>query len=93
MNVLIISVEINGLFASTRLTAVHNSIKTSHSWWHHLKSTWIIVDQRGAEYWSGRLRQHLDEDDKLLVIRADINEIQGWLPEKAWTWLQTKFGA
>lgn len=69
--------------------SLYDEIKTADAWWHHLDSTWIVSTKSSPDEWQGRLRQHMDDDDSLLVIQV-TNNYQGWLPERAWKWLNKR---
>lgn len=62
-------------------------LKNSGAWWHYLDSTWLINTSDSAAELYNRLAPHLDRGDSLLIIEAGRN-IGGWLPEKAWKWIQ-----
>jgi hypothetical protein len=61
-------------------------IKRQGRWWHHLKSTWIIETEQSTRQIVDGLEQYLSRGDRLLV--AEINRIDGMLPENAWRWLE-----
>ena len=63
-----------------------DELQVSPSWWHYLESTWLIVTTESANELYNRLRTHLDQDDSILVIQAGADR-QGWLPKKAWEWI------
>lgn len=65
---------------------LYESIKGSPKWWHYLESTWIIMTNETANDVYERLKAHIDRDDRLLIIEVRDN-VQGWLPEKAWNWI------
>ncbi len=69
---------------------LYDEIKKADTWWHYLDSTWIIETQISADSWQKRLQKHvIDDNDYLLVIQV-CNNYQGWLPEKAWKWLEKR---
>ena len=68
-------------------SSLYKEIKKAGTWWHHLDSTWIIKTNYNPETWQDRLHRHMDDDDSLLIIEVR-NNYQGWLPEKAWQWLE-----
>jgi hypothetical protein len=73
-------------------TPLHEAIKRSPKWWHHLESTWLIVtSETSVQVWN-RLASHISKDDRLLVIEVK-NNYNGWLKEKAWEWLANNFNA
>ena len=65
---------------------LYKEIKKAKAWWHYLDSTWIVSTNSSTEDWQRRLRQHMDENDNLLIIEVCEN-YQGWLPKRAWEWL------
>lgn len=69
--------------------ALYEEIKKAGTWWHHLDSTWIINTEHTPTDWQKRLQKHVDENDGLLIIEVCDN-YQGWLPEKAWKWLNER---
>lgn len=69
--------DYKGLFAE---------LEASSSWWHYLESTWLIKTPEDANHLYNRLATHLDEGDSILIIQAGIDR-QGWLPKKAWEWI------
>jgi hypothetical protein len=61
-------------------------LKASPAWWHYLDFTWLIATSESANELYNRLRTHLDRDDSILVIQVGADR-QGWLPKKAWEWI------
>ena len=68
---------------------LYEEIKKAGTWWHHLDSTWIINTEYSSIEWNTRLKKHMDSNDSLLIIEVCDN-YQGWLPEKAWEWLNER---
>ena len=68
---------------------LHQEIKKAGIWWHHLESTWIISTDLSPEAWHKRLKQHMDDNDHLLIIEVCKN-FHGWLPQNAWDWLYNR---
>lgn len=65
-------------------------IKTNaRAWWHHLKNMWIIESEHDPNWWSERLQPYV-EPESLIIMDVSINSAQGFLPERAWTWLNNK---
>lgn len=65
-----------------------NQIKKSDKWCHFIESTWIIISEQDSDYWSDILMPLIYETDTLMVIEVKIQDINGYLSEKAWKWLQ-----
>lgn len=83
--ILLISYDLNDPRRDYR--RLYKEIKKADTWWHHLDSTWIIRTNQSPESWQDRLHRYMDKDDSLLIIEVR-NNYQGWLPEKAWQWLE-----
>jgi hypothetical protein len=47
----------------------------------------VVHTSEAAEQLSTRLRQALDDNDSLLVIKVG-RDYAGWLPKKAWEWIE-----
>lgn len=46
-----------------------NAIKAYGTWWHNLDSTWIIKTSDRSSTIRDDLKQHIDSNDKLLVLK------------------------
>lgn len=68
-------------------------IQSLGNWWHYLDSTWLV---QPTGIYSGYtpvqmnqyIRDVIDSDDFILITRVDLNESDGWLPQKAWDWIR-----
>lgn len=69
--------------------SLHNTLKTSVSWWHYLDSTWIIKTEQSVDYWSEKIRDVIDGNDNFLIVEITKQKRQGWLPKKAWEWIRS----
>lgn len=64
------------------------ALKTYPNWWHHLGSTWCIVSPNTAAQIRDHLSQHIDQNDRLLVVRsAGEGAWQGFNPDGS-KWLK-----
>lgn len=69
--------------------AVHEAIKScGSSWWHYLESTWLVESYQTADEIAAKVRQHIDQNDRLLVIGVTADSA-GWLPKDAWEWINS----
>lgn len=84
-HILVVMYEING--SPARQALFSKEIKKSGAWWHHIKTSWILISNEGADECAARLSAHLDPADKLLVLEVSPVAAQGLLSERAWTWL------
>jgi hypothetical protein len=68
---------------------LYAAIKSIGPWWHHLDSTWIVkTNLTSSQIWN-ILGSHLLTNDHILVIKIDVSDKWGWLPQDAWIWLNT----
>ena len=67
-------------------------LKGLKHWWHYLESTWLVVFDGTPEQLWERLKPHVQPADHLLVIGV-TPESTGWLPEKAWNWIEQNVDA
>lgn len=63
-----------------------DEMKARESWWHYLSSTWLIATHESPKELSSALRQHIFDGDRLLV--SELGGYAGWLPRKAWSWIE-----
>lgn len=64
-------------------------LKKSKGWWHYLKSTWIVITNETPEELYSRLEPYKGKEDRLLILEIRRGAAsQGWLPEKAWKWIE-----
>lgn len=68
-------------------SALHDELKVT-PWWHWLESVWILHTEEHPDQVTLRLRPHIDQKDRLLVVQIDGAARQGWLPSKAWDWIR-----
>lgn len=84
----IFSVSYDLITPGQKYTALFRELeKTDHL--HHLDSNWLICTNETAEGLCYRLRQHLDDNDNLLVIKV-TRPYYGWLPESSWAWISSR---
>jgi len=70
-------------------TGLYEAIKSCGAWWHYLGSTWLVDTSLDAQGVWDRLAPHIDGDDSVLVIGV-TDDHQGWLPKKAWDWINSR---
>ena len=70
--------------------SLYEVLKGALHWWHYLESTWIICTNRTMNDWQSRIFNVLDKNDSFLIIEVTGVDRQGWLPQKAWEWLNEK---
>lgn len=85
MSVYCVSYDLNK--AGQNYNALYDELKKSPGWCHPLDSTWLISTRETAQQLSDRLRNHLDNNDTLLVIGV-TKDYSGWLPQATWDWMR-----
>ena len=68
---------------------LHDYIKSFEKWAKPLESLWVVMTGKAYDKVRDELKQHVDENDKLLVV--DITgDSAAWfnLPEKVTRWLR-----
>lgn len=71
-------------------TSLFEAIKACGEWWHFLDSTWIINTVHPADVIGKHLNKFIDTDSDYLFVGRLQRESQGWLPQEAWDWLNSK---
>ena len=67
---------------------IEEELKKSAGWWHHLDFTWIIATQESIDEFYKRLAiRFLDTDHFFIVEITSNSRWHGWLPNRAWEWL------
>jgi hypothetical protein len=71
-------------------TPFFNAIKGNCTeWWHFLDSTFIVATPQSAHDFAQALYPHIENTDHFIVSRLQP-ESQGWMPQAAWDWLNSK---
>lgn len=70
-------------------SGVFSAIKSCGAWWHYLESTWLVDSRMSAEAIWDRIKAHVHRDDSVL-IHAVGRDHQGWLPQRAWDWINNR---
>jgi hypothetical protein len=69
----------------------YEAIKSnSHEWWHFLDDTWIVTTSQTATQFASQLTPLIVTTDSVLVVPIVSKDFHGWLPPKAWEWLNSK---
>jgi hypothetical protein len=63
------------------------AIQKLGKWWHYLDSNWLVETSYSTSQISEILKNELDNNDNLLVIRV-FKDYDGQLPRVAWDWIR-----
>ena len=65
---------------------------TFEKWMHYMECNWVIVSDKSVKEITDQLvpwvRNSDDRNQLLLVTEIDPNNVNGWLPQGAWSWIQ-----
>jgi len=56
-------------------------------WWHYLENVYIVISSLDVNQIYNLISPQLGGRN-LLIIEINPNNAQGWLPKKAWEWIQ-----
>lgn len=68
---------------------LHEKIKKIGTWWHYLESTWLVDTSLTPQQAWEQIASQVDKDDSVFVVRI-MSDHSGWLPQKAWDWINTR---
>ncbi len=69
--------------------SLYTAIKNLGVWWHYLGSTWLVDTNVTASAIWKKLEPHVDKNDSFLIIGV-TKDHAGWLPQKAWDWINER---
>ena len=73
-------------------SVLYEAIKGCGSWWHYLGSTWLVDTSLSAHGVWERIAPHINKNNSFLIIGV-TKDYSGWLPEKAWEWINGRRAA
>lgn len=87
MSALLVTYSLNN--KSKNYESLFTAIK-SHStrWFHYIDASWVVETNLSANDFAQQLYPYIETTDRLLVVGI-TGQHQGWLPEKAWEWLNS----
>lgn len=73
--------------------SLYEAIKECGSeYYHALESIWLVAtpEESGvnAKDIYKSIRQHIDSNDRLYIVRVDTLDEQGWLGKSVWNWIK-----
>jgi hypothetical protein len=60
-------------------------------WSKYMDKTWIVATHIPLQEISNRLTQHLGQSDRLLIVRLEAGQYQGWMPPEVWDWINSQY--
>src|SRR5258708_6480158 len=70
----------------------YEALKAQGTWWHYLTSTWLIATTKTPEQVFSSVAPLMLNTDNILVVEIG-KAYNGWLPAKAWEWIQQQQAA
>ena len=72
---------------SVRKQGVESALKAAKTWWHYFDTVWIIGTNQSLTAWHAKLKTLIANSDSLFIVDITNRERNGWLPQRAWQWL------
>lgn len=70
---------------------IDNALMRAGADWLRLDSwQWFVYSNMSAAQISEIIRGVLHREDSLVVMRCDLSDYSGWLPEWVWNWFSNK---
>lgn len=58
------------------------------NWFHYIKSSYILISDKATANALDREIGTIFKDKNYLIVGIDLKDSQGWLPKKAWEWIE-----
>lgn len=71
----------------TSYEPLFEELKSKDSWAHYIPSTWLVSTRESPRELSQKLIPLTFKGDRLLVVEL-TGRHSGWLPQKAWDWIE-----
>lgn len=68
---------------------LHDAIKSCGAWWHYLDFHWLVDTSLTAKGIWEKIAPHVDDNDHFLIVGI-TRDYSGWLPKKAWEWINSR---
>jgi hypothetical protein len=62
-------------------------LKSKTSWAHYISSAWLVSTDESPKDLSQQLIPHIFDSDRIIVTEVPPG-YAGWLPRKAWDWIE-----
>lgn len=63
------------------------SIEGIVNWFHYIKSSYILITEEPSARDLAKKIRPIFPGKNYLLLEVNLNNRQGWLPEKAWDWI------
>ena len=82
--ILIVTYDLKG--PAGEYTDFYEALKQQGSWWHYLRSTWLISTGKNPNEVFKEIKPYLGLKDRVLIAEMG-DTYNGWLPKSAWEWV------
>jgi hypothetical protein len=65
---------------------VENVMNLALDWYRYSNSNWLVKSTSNIEKWQTRLKPLVAPGGKLVILKIDPSERQGWLSKDFWNW-------
>lgn len=72
-------------------TPLFKEIQSLGPWAKYMDRTWIVATHVPLQEINNRLIKYLGQPDRLLIVKIEAGNYQGWLPTDAWNWINTNY--
>lgn len=87
MKVVIVTFDLTK--TSDEYESLYATLKLQGTWWHYMKSTWLIHTDKTVQQIADTLTPHLKGKGTMLVAELH-SPYQGLQVKDAWTWIRTR---
>ncbi len=89
--ILMVTYDLKG--PSADYSGLYDLLKGQTNWWHYLKSTWLVVTDLDPSEFTDQILKFTKDGDRFLVTSlTEETDRSGWLPKKAWKWIENRLG-
>ena len=64
------------------------SLDCIKNWFHYIRSSYILISDKATANALDQEIKFVLKDRDYLIVGIDLRDSQGWLPEKAWKWIE-----
>ncbi len=64
------------------------ALKCIKNWFHYIKSSYILITDKPTANDLDKEVSSIFTEKNYLLVGIDLKDSQGWLPKKAWEWIE-----
>ena len=66
------------------------SLDCVKNWFHYIKSSYILISDKSTANALDKEIRAIVRDRNYLIVAINLKDSQGWLPERAWNWIENQ---